>query len=248
MDLSNYARYTFVEYLNGNEPVTTRQGWLGLFSTPVGDDGSGTEAAGGSYSRQLVEAALWGDHGAQSTDALMFSGMPAGTWTHAGIFAASSGDALLFHTPLVTPKTTVAGQNLPIDIGDVAWNFTGPLTSDGTDLIYELFLMATIPDIPTVTEIQLSLLLDGGNIEITGGGYAPQELVLTLLSGGAETTYNAGLITFSDVQTGGLDIDWAEVTILPDNIVIMSGPLVVPVPDPEGDVVLDYGDFALTLS
>lgn len=247
MDCSDYTRFMLVEWLNGNVAPGTlppASAWLGLFSTMIGDDGSGTEAAGGSYGRQPFEIEIPTPYTATLLEDLLFSGMPAGTWTHAGIFDASSGGNLLFHTPLVTPKTSVSGQSLPVAAGDLALTLGGNIAEEGAYGIFTMFLGGeTYDDPPTV---ELRLMLDS-TTPVTGGSYADQDLLpLTDVFAPSETTYNNDTITFTDVQTSGEDITWAQVIAQGDPW--FEGPLVAPLPDPAGDVVFTGGDFAMTVT
>lgn len=95
--------------------------YLALFSTATTDAGGGTEATGGSYARQVVDfqAGGAGSGAADNSGAITFSNMPAGTWTHAALFDASSGGNMLMHAPLTSSKTTGVGDSVQFDAGDV---------------------------------------------------------------------------------------------------------------------------------
>lgn len=93
--------------------------YLALFTTATAEDGSGTEVTGGSYARQAITF-NGTDPGLAIQAALVtFSGMPACTVVAAAIMDASSGGNMLFHGKLPRARAVSAGQEFPIQSGDL---------------------------------------------------------------------------------------------------------------------------------
>ena len=93
--------------------------YLALYTTATTAAGAGTEATGGSYARQVLS---WDttDPGLAESDAdVVFTNMPAGTFTHGAIKDASTGGNMLFHGPLSASKTLGAGDSLRIPAGSI---------------------------------------------------------------------------------------------------------------------------------
>lgn len=94
--------------------------YLALYTDATTDAGGGTEVVGGSYARQPVTFATTGDpHAAENTDALAFADMPAVTVTNAAVMDDPTAGNMLYHGPLVAPKTSAAGDTVNFAVGDV---------------------------------------------------------------------------------------------------------------------------------
>ena len=246
MDLTTYAENFLINYLLRGQSLALPSGaYLGLFSSATDEDGGGTEASGGSYSRQpLTMGPGVNTYTAVNTNVLAFSNMPVGTWTHAAIFDAVSGGNMLFHGALPFPKNTSAGQTLPVEAEAVQTVLSGHLTPVGAAAVYATIFMGTFSG---ATDVYLHLLTSlSPEVEVSGGvGYAPQPLPLTEPIDGV--TWNESIVTFDDVDTGGLDIVGAELWHEGD-YPLLRGPLVTPISDPAGgQVVFALGEFELTL-
>lgn len=96
--------------------------YIGLYTSAVGDDNSGTQVSGGSYARQAVtfNAAVSGSTSNSGTVNFPTATASWGTVTHFGIFDAVSGGNLLYWGALTTSKT--------VDNGDVFTFPAGNLT------------------------------------------------------------------------------------------------------------------------
>ena len=97
-------------------------------SLHTGDPGitGASEAAGGSYARQLANASFAAAaSGAKATNAnIDFAVMPAATITHVGIWDAVSGGNFLEGGPLAASKTTNAGDTFRLTSGALIASLT----------------------------------------------------------------------------------------------------------------------------
>jgi hypothetical protein len=74
---------------------------------------------GGSYARQQVTLDAAANKASQNTGALNFTGMPAVTITHVGLWTLASGGAFEIGGSLSVAKTTNAGDTFQFPIGDL---------------------------------------------------------------------------------------------------------------------------------
>lgn len=115
-DLEN----ALLDHVLTNTPYTSPTTvYLALFSTATADDGTGTEAAGGSYARQAVAFDAAANGLSANSGAITFTAMPAGTWTHAAIFDDLSAGTMLFHAALTSSQTTGPGDAVNFNPGDI---------------------------------------------------------------------------------------------------------------------------------
>jgi hypothetical protein len=99
--------------------------YLALYtSNPTAAD-SGTEATGGSYTRQSLSFAASASGVSSSNASLTFSGMAAGTYTHYGIRDASSAGNLLVYGALPNPISANTGDDIVIPSGDIDMSLSG---------------------------------------------------------------------------------------------------------------------------
>lgn len=118
--LTDYLEGALLDHVLTNTAYTSPAAvYLALFSTTIDDDGTGTEAAGGSYARQAVTFTSSPGPCTNSV-AVNFAGMPAGTWTHVALFDASSGGNMLLHAALSSSVTTGPGDAVNFPIGDLS--------------------------------------------------------------------------------------------------------------------------------
>lgn len=96
--------------------------YIGLNTSATGDDNSGTQVSGGSYTRMAVtfSAAVSGSTSNSATVTFPTATASWGTVTHFGIYDASSGGNLLYWGALTVSKT--------VDNGDVFTFPSGNLT------------------------------------------------------------------------------------------------------------------------
>lgn len=122
--LSDYLETALVEHVLLADPFTAPATvYLALFTSATTDAGGGSEVTGGSYARQAVAFTAGTAGTAASSAAETFPSMPACVVTHAALFDASTGGAMLMHAPLVSAKTLTAGQPLVFETGDITATF-----------------------------------------------------------------------------------------------------------------------------
>lgn len=93
--------------------------YCALFTSNPTDANSGTEVTGGSYARQAITFGSASSGSSTTTADLVFSGMPAATVTHFGIYDASSAGNLLYYGAFTASKTTTSGDTLTITAGNL---------------------------------------------------------------------------------------------------------------------------------
>ena len=122
-EFSNYLENAVINAVLRNTTYTSPTTvYVGLYTTDPTDADSGTEVSGGSYARTSVAFDAPSNGVTQNTADLTFPTATAswGTVTHIGLYDASTGGNLLFHTALDTSKA--------IDSGDIFKITTGNLT------------------------------------------------------------------------------------------------------------------------
>lgn len=97
-------------------------GWSGHYvSLHTGDPGAtgANEVTGGSYARQAVTLSAASNKASSNSGALNFTGMPAATITHVGIWTAASDGTFEIGGSLTASKTTNAGDTFQFPVGDL---------------------------------------------------------------------------------------------------------------------------------
>lgn len=99
--------------------------YVALYTAAPTDAGGGTEVTGGSYARQSVafSAAVSGPGTVSNSASITFTNMPAVTITHAAVLDALTAGNMLMHGALTASRTTAAGDNLSIAVGDLVLTF-----------------------------------------------------------------------------------------------------------------------------
>lgn len=208
MQLSDYLENLAVNHLLRNQAHTpTAQVFAALYSDATTDAGGGTEAVGGSYARQVVTLGAPVNGEASNSVAVDWLNMPAGAWTHIAILDAVTGGNMLFHGPLGSTKTTIAGQNLTLAPGELDVGFTAG--SHATDTLRDLIINRFLRNQAHTPTASLALGLystattrTGGGTELTGGSYARQTMAFTAPSGGA--TSNTAQLDFTALPAGDI--------------------------------------------
>ena len=121
-EMSDYLERKLLDHTLGTTAYThPSQTYLALHTADPTDAGSGAEVSGGSYARQTIDfAAASGTGGSVvSSTAESFTVMPACTVTHIGLWDASSGGNLLYHTAVDTSKAVLAGDTISVAAGAV---------------------------------------------------------------------------------------------------------------------------------
>ena len=119
---SNYLEKKILDYVLRDQadwaPATV---YLSLHTADPAEDASGAECSGGSYARQAIafDAAHATAGTIANSDIETFSGMPAATVSHMGIWDASSSGNLLFYGALTDSKTVASGDTVQFAAGSI---------------------------------------------------------------------------------------------------------------------------------
>lgn len=121
--MSDYLENALINVTLRNTAFTAvAQPYVALFTSNPTDAGTGTQVSGGSYARTAVTFGAPSNGVSTNSADVTFPTATAswGTVTHIGIYDASTGGNLLYHTPLDIAKT--------IDTGDIFKIATGNLS------------------------------------------------------------------------------------------------------------------------
>lgn len=117
---SNYLENALLNHVLRNTSLTSPTTvYLALFTSDPTDADSGTEVTGGSYARQAVAFDAPSGGATANTANEDFTGMPAATVTHFGVYDASTAGNLLIHGAFSASKTTNSGDTLRVSAGDL---------------------------------------------------------------------------------------------------------------------------------
>lgn len=98
--LSNFSENELLDALLGTGSYVTATPFLSLHTAEPGETGA-NEVAGGSYARQSITFAVAASGAAANSSAESFTGMPAVTITHAGLWDASTVGNFLAELPII---------------------------------------------------------------------------------------------------------------------------------------------------
>ena len=121
-EMSDYLETKILDYVLRDTadwaPATV---YLALHTADPAEDGSGAEVSGGSYARQACafDATHATGGNTANTSAESFTGMPACTVTHIGIWDHASAGNLLFYTDVTANKTVTSGDTISVAAGAV---------------------------------------------------------------------------------------------------------------------------------
>jgi len=121
-EMSNYLETKILDYVLRDTadwaPTTV---YLALHTADPAEDGSGAEVSGGSYARQACafDATHATGGNTANTSAESFTGMPACTVSHIGIWDHASAGNLLFYTDVTASKTVGSGDTISVAAGAV---------------------------------------------------------------------------------------------------------------------------------
>lgn len=99
--------------------------YLALYSTDPTAAGTGTEASGGSYARQLISFANSAGGVSTSSALITFSGLSAGTYPYYGVLSAATAGNLIVYGALPAPISANTGDDVTIPSGDIDFNLAG---------------------------------------------------------------------------------------------------------------------------
>ena len=121
-EMSDYLETKILDYVLRDTadwaPATV---YLALHTADPAEDGSGAEVSGGSYARQACafDATHATGGNTANTSAESFTGMPACTVSHIGIWDHASAGNLLFYTDVTASKTVASGDTISVAAGAV---------------------------------------------------------------------------------------------------------------------------------
>ncbi len=121
-EMSNYLETKILDYVLRDTadwaPATV---YLALHTADPAEDASGAEVSGGSYARQACafDATHATGGNTANTSAESFTGMPACTVTHIGIWDHASAGNLLFYTDVTANKTVTSGDTISVAAGAI---------------------------------------------------------------------------------------------------------------------------------
>lgn len=121
-EMSNYLENALINAVLRNTSYTSPTTvYVALFTSDPTDAGTGTEVSGGGYARQAVTMGAPSDGVSNSSADVEFPQATAsfGTVSHVGIYDASTGGNLLFHTALDSSKTIATGDVFKIASGSL---------------------------------------------------------------------------------------------------------------------------------
>ncbi len=123
-EMSNYLEVKLLNLtLNGTAFTAVNNPYVSLHTADPTDAGTGTEVSGGSYARTASSfATASGTSGLVATDADITFPTATGTWGVVGwigLWDASTGGNMLYHTALDATKTVDSGDIFKITTGNL---------------------------------------------------------------------------------------------------------------------------------
>tara|TARA_R100000951_G_scaffold51681_1_gene43574 strand:- start:254 stop:646 length:393 start_codon:yes stop_codon:yes gene_type:complete len=123
-EMSDYLEVKLLNLtLNGTAFTAVNNPYVSLHTADPTDAGTGTEVSGGSYARTAASfATASGTSGLVATDADVTFPTATGTWGVVGwigLWDASTGGNMLYHTALDATKTVDAGDIFKITTGNL---------------------------------------------------------------------------------------------------------------------------------
>ena len=117
MSASNYLENKILDHTLGTTTYTKPTVKISLHTADPTEAGTGTEASGGSYARQAAVFGSASAGSASNTALIQFTNMPTGTFTHFGIWDATTSGNMLYYGPLTVSKTTTLGDTIAFNPG-----------------------------------------------------------------------------------------------------------------------------------
>lgn len=120
--MSNYLENALINVTLRNTAFTAVSPFVALFTSDPTDAGTGTQVSGGSYARTAVTFGAPSNGVTTNSADVIFPTATSswGTVTHIGIYDASTGGNLLYHTPLDIAKTIDTGDIFRINTGNLS--------------------------------------------------------------------------------------------------------------------------------
>jgi hypothetical protein len=163
-------------------PLVVSTVHLSLHDDDPGDTGA-HEIAGGSYSRKVPSMAAASNKQIANNAAIDFTGMPATTVTHIGVW---DGSTFLGGGALTSPRAYGPGDTATIAIGQfVAQLSSGALSTYAANkLLDAIFRGISFGVSTTYAALHTGSPGDNGASEVVGGSYARQAIAFNAPGGG----------------------------------------------------------------
>ena len=120
--MSDYLERKLLDHTLGTAAYThPSQAYLALHTADPTDAAGGAECSGRSYARQTIDFNAAAGAGGAVTNSTEenFTGMPACTVTHIGIWDASSSGNLLYHGIVSSSKAVADGDTISLAAGQL---------------------------------------------------------------------------------------------------------------------------------
>lgn len=98
---------------------------LALYTVAPTAAGGGTEVSGGSYARKPITYGAIAAGQMSNSALISYSGLPASTITHYGVFSAATGGTLKAFGSLNAPVSVISGDQLQFPVGNHTLTFAG---------------------------------------------------------------------------------------------------------------------------
>lgn len=118
MSISNYLELEILDKVFRNSDFSVTGTYVSLHTGDPGETGA-SEAAGGSYARQGSTFDVASAGATANSGNIQFTGMPAATITHVGLWDALTVGNFLWGGALTASKTTNSGDTFQISTGDL---------------------------------------------------------------------------------------------------------------------------------
>jgi hypothetical protein len=122
MGYSTYLDNKVIDKIFKNTDFTVAAVYISLHTADPGDDGSNEVAVGTSgYARQVGTFSSAATSASENSAAVLFTNLPAGTVSYAGVWDAPTGTAsnFLMGAALATAKVVNVGDSFQFNIGDI---------------------------------------------------------------------------------------------------------------------------------
>jgi hypothetical protein len=118
MTISNYLEAKVLDAVFNNVSLAVATPYISLHTADPGETGA-SEVTGGSYVRQAGSFAAASGGTITSDAAVNFTGMPAVTVTHVGVWDASTAGNFLWGGALAASQAVGVGNTFSIASGDI---------------------------------------------------------------------------------------------------------------------------------
>lgn len=99
--------------------------YLALYTSSPNAGGGGTEVTGGSYVRKAITFGAISSGSMTNSSAITFTGLPAGTITHYGVFNAESSGTFKGYGALNAPVSAASGDQVQFPASSISISVTG---------------------------------------------------------------------------------------------------------------------------